>query len=359
MKKVAIGIAVTLTVIIVIGFIFRQSIFVYLMGTQIAPEADFAQMTAPAAPDYSLDETWAALPAIEDPSDQMPAGVVRENTGIPVFFVHPTSYFGKTWNQPLDHEDANWVVDERILRHQASVFNGCCDVYAPRYRQATFFSFLDQSDAGNGDMALALAYSDVVSAFESFLERIGPNQAFIVAGHSQGTRHVTQLVREHVTDTPLQEYLVAAYLVGFSVTYPQLASLPACDSATQTGCAVGWNAMEGESGGAFGGEDILCTNPLTWRDKGEYAAHELNNGAIGFPSYGEALDGEDVTAMNVEQAVADAKCLEDGQLAVMDLRSESFPERMMGASMHVYDYSLFHMNIRDNAAQRINAFLNK
>lgn len=357
MKKILIGIAVTLTIVVVVGFVFRQSIFIYLMGTQIAPEQDFEQMSAPAEPDYALDETWAALPSKEDPSDQMPEGTTRDEMGIPVFFVHPTSYFGKTWNQPLDHENANWVVDERILRHQASVFNGCCDVYAPRYRQATFFSFMDQAD--NGEKALALAYADVLSAFNSFLDRIGPEQPFIVAGHSQGTRHMTQLVREEVTETPLQDRLVAAYLVGFSVTYPQLGSLPACDSATQTGCAVGWNAMEGESGGAFGGEDILCTNPLTWRDKGDYAAHDLNKGGIGFANYGEALEGEDVTAMKVEMAVADAKCLADGQLAVMDLRSESFPQRMMGSSMHVYDYSLFHMNLRENVAARIAAYLKR
>lgn len=355
MKKVLIGVAVVLLVLVGLGFTFQQSIFVYLMGTQIAPEEDFGQATAPEAPNYTSDDVWAALPSKEDPSDQMPEGVTRQAMDVAVFFVHPTSYFGKTWNQPLDHEDANWVVDERILRHQASVFNGCCDIYAPRYRQATFFSFMDQAD--NGEQALALAYADVVSAFNSFLQRIGEDQPFIIAGHSQGTRHATQLVREEITGTPLQDRLVAAYLVGFSVTYSELGALPACDSPTQTGCAVGWNAMEGDSGGAFGGDEkLLCTNPLTWRDRGEYAAHELNTGAIGYADYGLAAEGEDFTAMNVELAIADAKCVEDGQLAVMDLRSESFPQRMFGASMHVYDYSLFHMNIRENVATRIRAF---
>lgn len=356
MKKVFIGIAVTLVILVILGFTFQQSIFVYLMGTQIAPEQDFEQMAPPSPPDYSNDQFWAALPSKNDPSDQIPDGAVREETGVAVFFVHPTSYFGKTWNQPLDHADANWVVDERILRHQASVFNGCCDIYAPRYRQATFFSFMDQGE--NGEKALELAYADVVAAFDSFLSRIDPDQPFVIAGHSQGTRHATQLVRENVTGTPLQDRLVAAYLVGFSVTYPELASLPACDSPTQTSCAIGWNAMEGESGGVFGGEGkLLCTNPLIWRDSGDYAAHDLNMGAIGYPAYGLAEEGEDYQAMPVEIGVADAKCTDDGSLAVLELRSQAFPQRMFGSSMHVYDYSLFHMNIRDNVASRIAAFL--
>ena len=91
---------------------------------------------------------------------------------------------------------ANWIVDELVLRHQASVFNGCCEIYAPRYRQATIYSFLDHT---NGAQALALAYGDVVRAFNTFLNRIEPQQPFVVAGHSQGTRHAAELVREHVT----------------------------------------------------------------------------------------------------------------------------------------------------------------
>ncbi len=355
MKKVLIGIGVVLAITFILGYVNRQSLFIYLMGSQIAPEQDFDQTPAPTPPNYSLDENWAALPSKDDPSDQMPEGVVRAATDVAVFFVHPTSYFGKTWNQPLDHVDANWVVDQRVLRHQASVFNGCCDIFAPRYRQATFFSFMDQS--GNGTQALALAYADIVLAFDEFLKRLEQDQPFIVAGHSQGTRHATQLVREKITGTELEARLVAAYLVGFSVTYGQLGTLPACDSPSQTGCAVGWNAMDGESGGAFGGpEKLLCTNPLTWRDSGDYAGHHLNTGAIGFATYGAALEGEDVSAMTVQAGIADAKCMDDGQLAVPNLRSESFPQRMGGSSMHVYDYSLFHNNVRENVALRARAW---
>ena len=358
MKKILIGIAVVLVILVILGFTFQQSMFVYLMGIQMAPEQDFEQMATPNPPDYSDDQYWAGLPTKQDPSDQMPEGAVREDTGVAVFFVHPTSYFGKTWNQPLDDADANWIVDERILRHQASVFSGCCDIYAPRYRQATFFSFIDRGD--NSEKAVALAYADVVAAFDSFLSRINPDQPFIVAGHSQGTRHATQLVRDKVTGTPLNDRLIAAYLIGFSVTYPELASLPACNSPTQTKCAIGWNAMESESGGAFRGvgadEKLLCTNPLNWRDGGDYVAHELNMGAIGFPTLGLAEEGEDYEAMPVEVGVAGAKCVDDGSLAIMELRSEAFPHRMFGTSMHIYDYSLFHMNIRDNLATRIAAF---
>ena len=60
--------------------------------------------------------------------------------------------------------------------------------------------------------------------------------------------------------------------------------------------------------------------------------------------------------MVVEAGVADAVC-EGGNLVAADLRSDAFPARMIGGSMHVYDYSLYYLNLRDNAAERAAAFV--
>ena len=60
--------------------------------------------------------------------------------------------------------------------------------------------------------------------------------------------------------------------------------------------------------------------------------------------------------MPVEAAVADAEC-RGGNLIVPELRSNAFPSRMQGSSMHVYDYSLFYLNLRANAQRRALAFL--
>jgi hypothetical protein len=59
-----------------------------------------------------------------------------------VFFVHPTSFLDtKTWNAPLDNQDANNRA-ALFLRGQASAFNSVGAIWAPRYRQATFGAFL-------------------------------------------------------------------------------------------------------------------------------------------------------------------------------------------------------------------------
>ena len=359
-QKILIGVGILIAVTILTGYLFQDRLILMLMASQISPVEDFDAAAAPAAPDYTEDQAWAALPTRSDSADARPSGLDSADLdtqpmAVATFFVHPTSYFGKeNWNQPLDHEDANWVVNERVLRHQASVFNGCCAVYAPRYRQATFFSFMDQD--GNGIAALDLAYDDVARAFDQFLRAID-RAPFILAGHSQGTSHAARLLRERIADTPLQDRLVAAYLIGFSIEKDQTGGVPACDHAVATGCVVGWNTVEGTSTGLFPDADaLICTNPLTWEDDGSYAGHDLNLGGIGYPTYGRPENDEDYTLMNVEVGAADAEC-SNGMLTIPELRSESFPSRMPGGSMHIYDYSLFYLNLRQNALRRAAAFL--
>ena len=87
-----------------------------------------------------------------------------------------------------------------MLAGQASAFNSSCDIYAPEYRQATFFSFFDET--GDGQKALERAYKDVENAFFQFLEFIG-EKPFFIASHSQGTLHGQQLISKHIDGTNL------------------------------------------------------------------------------------------------------------------------------------------------------------
>lgn len=358
-QKILLFLAVAAVALGCAVYLLREELMLAALAWRIAPEHDFDPASAPPAPDYTRDSAWAALPGMDDPSDDVPAAVDAATTprDVGAFFIHPTSWFGKqNWNQPLDDARANWITDQRVLRHQASAFNACCKVYAPRYRQATFFSYLD--DDGNGVRALDLAFSDVLAAFENFLRRNG-DRPFILAGHSQGSQHGARLLRERIVGSPAQTRMVVAYLIGFALEADQVGGVPVCDSATATGCVLGWNAVEGDGAGLNAqGRDLICVNPLSWREDGERVPAGRNRGSIGFPDYLEAAAGEDITAMRVEPAVADAQCA-GGNLVVRDLRSEAFPSRMPGNSMHIYDYSLYYLDIRRNALDRVSAFLER
>src|SRR5262249_27804609 len=98
------------------------------------------------------------------------------------------------WNAPTDEPALNEATDRVATGIQASAFNGCCSVYAPRYRQANGTAFTHPSP--DGGRAIALAYTDVHRAFEEFNSRRGAGRPFILAGHSQGTVLAERLLHE-------------------------------------------------------------------------------------------------------------------------------------------------------------------
>lgn len=371
MKKVLIGIAILAVAAGTAAFLYRDTIAMMLAFGRLKPEMSFAEATPPAAPDYTQTQGWAALPDREDAADVVPSSDVQDlqsTAQVDVFFVHPTTFFGTAgWNQPLDDTSTNQLTDMFVMRGQASVFNSCCRIYAPRYRQATIFSFMDSS--GSGQSALELAYGDVERAFDYYIEHYNQGRPFILAGHSQGSLHVRTLLEKRITGTPLRNQLVAAYPIGFSIDREVMAravpDVAVCESAEQIGCVVSWNAV-GPDAAAWGDpRRNICVNPLTWRTDGAAAAASMNLGGVAYPGTFEGtladvkgvpqefIDAEPV----LEPGLADAQCVE-GMLRIQEIHSQNYSARPMGKdNYHVYDYNLFHMNLRKNVEARVAKYL--
>ena len=371
MKKALIVVAVLVVAAGSALFLYREQIGMMIAFGRLKPELSFTEASPPAAPDYSEPDSWAALPDREDAADVVPGGDVQDRQAsaqIDVFFVHPTTFFGtQGWNQALDDQPTNQLTDMFVLRGQASVFNGCCKIYAPRYRQATIFSFMDNS--GSGQSALNLAYEDVQRAFDYFIEHYNHGRPFILAAHSQGSLHLRTLLEKRITGTPLRERLVAAYPIGFGIDREAMAQavpdVPVCESATQSGCVVTWNAI-GPRADTWGDpRKNICVNPLTWRVDGAAAQASLNIGSVAYPGTftGTLADvkgvPQDFIAAKpvLEPGFADAQCIE-GMLLVKEIHSKNYAARPMGRdNYHIYDYSLFHMNLRKNVELRAATYL--
>lgn len=326
-----------------------------LADSAAKPAAAFDKAKAPPAPDYRDPAAWAGLPEREDAVDVVPDGSADGQAAakVDVFFVHPTTFFGAEWNAPYEAQGGAGVagVDAGTMRAQASVFNGCCRVYAPRYRQATLSAFYDTS--GSGRQAIDLAYGDVDRAFTAFLKRT-KGRPFILAGHSQGSLHLTRLIEARVAGKALQKRLVAAYLIGSQLHDNDL-KLPLCASAVQTGCLVNWNAvtmtvaqdLKQRYMPVSSHRRLACVNPLTWTLDGEAPAaanlgaiHGKRGGPLGAPL----------------PAFTGARCV-DGMLAVDTFGAPFSNPLVAGGSYHIYDYNLFYMNLRANAVERAAAFV--
>ena len=134
-----------------------------ILTSCIFPLRKFDNARKPNAPDYSKTETWAALPNKEDNADLTidNAGIIdsQDSAKADVFFIHPTTYrIGILWNGRMTKKRVNKRTDKLPIRYQASVFNGSCKVYAPRYRQASLVTYLDKK--GNAPKVFAFAYQD-------------------------------------------------------------------------------------------------------------------------------------------------------------------------------------------------------
>jgi hypothetical protein len=280
----------------------------------------------------------------------------------------PTTFFGTaSWNQALDDTSTNQLTDTFVLRGQASVFNSCCKIYAPRYRQATIYSFMDRS--GSGRAALELAYEDVERAFDYFIEHYNQGRPFILASHSQGSLHLRKLLEKRITGKPMRERLVAAYPIGFGIDRDELAKavpdVPVCESAEQIGCVVTWNAVGPKVKKWTDSSKTLCVNPLTWRTDGAPADASLNIGGV---SYAGTFSGSLADVKGVPQDFVDAKpILEPGRRRRAMRRRHAAGERdplqvlrarpMGRDNYHIYDYNLFHMNLRKNIEGRVAKYL--
>lgn len=350
MKKILLILGGLLIVMMVAGFIYRDSLTLMVFSAYVKPAESFANSLPPAAPDYFNREHWAALPDRDDGADFTPKGVSdgQASASADVFFVHPTTYLNSAgWNAPMgDGPSGNWV-DDAVMPGQASVFNGAARVFAPRYRQAQIYAFLDLENGGND--ALELAYTDIEAAFNHYLAEYNQGRPFIVAGHSQGALLTRWLLERKISGTRLVKQMVAAYPVGYLISAAELASsmpdIPVCQSAVQTGCLVTWNTIGDGYHALVPTRGMVCVNPLTWTTDGAQGAFENNEGALSR------------TSKAILAAIADARC-ENGMLYVSEIRTDAYDylPNMGKGNHHLLDYTLYWSNIRKNAASRVTAF---
>ena len=347
-----------------------------LMSMMSRPHEAFSPSAAPPAPDYANPAAWAARPGLTSGAEAIPEGVEPTDSAArdkaDVFFIYPTTYLANVnWNAAYDEPGPSQRVDDAVLRNQASAFNGCCRIFAPRYRQATLAAFLKQTPDGDG--AIGLAYGDVLRAFDHYIAHDNAGRPFIIASHSQGSNHAMRLLQERIIGTPLQKRLVAAYVVGsFLPARIELKGLPICRGPRQTGCVIDWNSVakgkaaarkHGSAGilwidGRYqsgGDEKTVCVNPLDWRaDSGAPASDNL--GALPpRPGHGAAPLPALVPGLTA------ATCTDD--MLEIDIpfgERIRFPDPLAVVGIyHDLDYNLYYLNIRRNAQDRVSAFLGR
>lgn len=378
MAKKFLYIIAVLIVLVIGGRIAFELFSKQFAEIALVPSAEFTPVAPLKANAYEDPSLWYSRPGIgwNDPARWQPASATsgskvlvpaaKATRPFAVFFVHPTSYISRSaWNAPI--ANGGDPEAERIariyLRGMASAFNPASEIWAPRYRQATFGAFLTTAPAGR--QAVDAAYADVREAFRFFVSSVDPGMPIVLAGHSQGALHLKRLLAEEVKGTPLAGRLVAAYVIGWPVsTLHDLPAIgfPACAAPDQTGCLISWSsyaepadpslvldayaATPALDGKAPGNDPMLCSNPLTGSIGGAAAANA---------NLGTLVPEDSMEKGELVPGLVPARCDARGILLIgppPEMGSYVLP----GNNYHVYDIPLFWANTRDDVIRRAGAW---
>ncbi len=390
-----------LQVVKFLTFVFAFSIISPLTASGVGGENP-----APAAvpTDYSQTQNWLALPTGSQPVD--------------VFFVYPTTYsydsksqppltstWSPGWNQSLPQAYIDPVIKWQVESKIGVFAKAGTNVYIPYYQQSSGLDVLNSvlwqntpQLAGIANQALQVAYTDVSNAFDYYMAHYnraanGQPRPFILAGHSQGANMVLYLLENKFGDPALRKLLVAAYVIGWSVTSDDMNSFPnslalvgICRDKAQTGCIVTYNTQQTPGdwslvpASSLGKIELVrknaySVNPLTWvaTDPGTIESTATpptaNLGAI---FYKGSLPGADPAIFQPQpdgsytyevnhyigaQSNNGALVIDPAALpAPANYQNFFAPYNTLPGWYHGYDYTFFYRNIEQNVIDRIKAY---
>jgi hypothetical protein len=349
------GAVLVLALVLSAAFIWRYDI----LSNALDPKVPFLTYHPPAAPDYGKADAWALRPSGAAPADRP----------VDVFFVHPTTFDGgRDWNGGIEQPKAQRFLSRVVLPNYAGPFDRVGRVFAPRYRQASLYTYLTLRDDARD--ARRFAYGDVLQAFRAWRVRDGQDRPFIIVGVEQGGSLAARLLREEIAvDPALKRRLVAAYLIETAVPadeYAPDAPLPACERKGETACVAAWiSAPEGDFqrgqeligrslvwDGAdqlvnLEGRTPLCFNPLLGAVSAERAPARLNVGAAN----ATGLDWGARPAFLQRQV--SARC-ENGVLRTSKPKSKVLRDSGSWADLRKVDaFNLFYADLEADARARV------
>lgn len=363
---------------------------------QIRPIVGFDEISLPPVPDYEHLPAWAAHPLkstkVHFTPNTIPSTDHWKNGQVDCFFIPPTVYFSpNSWNASLEHLPTKELIDEIIITGQASVFNSCCRIFVPRYRQATFYSFLKKGK--NSRAALTVAGNDIIAAFDTYLEKWNEGRPFFLAGHSQGALHTIRLLEQRIHTPALQQQLVAAYPIGFRFPMDKfkrtLSHLQPAANRADLHRIIAWDTLldrgkplqlldsaemcywekEALLWERRKNKPILGSNLLDWTVSKDWTAPAKHKGGVHIqlkrnqPLTLQKLIAEDsldlscVGLSDIFPGLVKTRVGHKGYLYVSVPSHRLFRRFVMpGKSLHLYDIALFYMDLRENIETRWEAY---
>ena len=309
----------------------------------------------PPPPDYSKPASWLCLPRRADIcSVPLPITALNANgygsTGrtaiakdppIDCFYVYPTVSNDPGFNSDLVVDNA----EKSLAQSQFGRFASVCRTFAPVYRQMTLAAVAAASAGADMTQPGRIAYSDVVSAWRTYLAKYNQGRPFVLIGHSQGSLMLIELISHEIEGKPVAKQMLRAYLPGFNVYVPQgkrvggsFKSTPLCSSDAETGCVMTWVSFREKNpppeGAMFGiapqpGMTVGCTNPARPGSTAWEPLDSIWSARFGLPVPGGPIswstEGAPPSAFLRTEGLVSARCVNDGQRGYLSIRVNADP----------------------------------
>ena len=338
------------------------------------------------ASDYSNPDNWMIVPE-------------KITKDVDTFYIYPTIITDAD-------ENAQKIVDiDNIIMQigayftyekNATVFDESTNIFAPYYRQTNMAAVADLRGQDLEDFHKQEQRTDIYAALDYYFENYNEGRPFILAAHSQGSIISKIALEEYFRLHPeYYDRMIAAYLIGFSVTKSDLEKYPHlkfAEGPDDTGVIVSWNT---EGPGNKNADNIVveegatAINPITYTRDDTYVPASENLGSrvdnmAGATEEEWVMSQYDINQLNMEETtvpdlvkgviesffnekhpgIGDAQvdpergvviCTTD-QVPYMEVIDPNMPNVFGPASFHGCDYSMYYYSIQENVKERIESW---
>jgi hypothetical protein len=320
--------------------------------TLVACVSDNSHPVVPVATDYSQVNHWLAIPVVTKAVD--------------VFYLYPTAWQRKA-NEPYICELDNPSMlagSASAFTRTATAFEPFANIYAPYYRQADAVYALKLPLPELDVLIAGIPTQDAVAAFDYYIKNFNHGRPFILAGHSQGSNVLINLLTGYLQDHPdVYQRMIAAYVIGYPVTARIIEHNPHlkfAEGPDDTGVIISYNTQAPDVvpgvNPVLSGLVGLVINPITWTRAEAVATTAEGLGSI-MPDPGTLVfePAPQYADARVDIANGVLICATANEDLLYELTHHGFPRGVY----HSFDYPFYYFNIRANAQNRVNKYLDK
>jgi len=275
-----------------------------------------------------------------------------------VFVLYPTTYSpgeGDPVVAPIDDEGMR-AGAKRFMANDASAFETAGNMFAPFYRQLDAAWTLNFPPEERDQYTNGVPKTDVTAAFDHYIKNFNEGRPFILVGHSQGATMVKALLFDYLEKDPeVYSRLIAAYVIGYSVTQSELDAYDHLKFATgeaDTGVIISYNTVSPNFTGNLATwlPGSIAINPINWKLDDTNAPIGDNprsfvNGVI----VNDLADAE----IDVSRGLLICNTADPATYGMPEPAWGVFPQD----SFHGQDIPFYYFSLRQNADVRVAAFL--